>query len=106
MDCDGSYAPIAQNTECVIPLSTLTASPFALTAGEEVFAKIVATNVKGDSDDSLDGNGAVIITLPDAPINLAEDITQRTVSDLAVTWNSGASDGGSTIIDYRVTFSL
>lgn len=40
-----------------------------------MFAKVIATNVKGDSPESLHGNGADIITVPDSPIDLLEDIS-------------------------------
>ena len=36
---------------------------------------MIATNVKGSSAESLAGNGAAIITIPDAPISLAEDLS-------------------------------
>jgi hypothetical protein len=34
---------------------------------------VIAINIYGDSTESLTGNGAVIVTTPDAPINVAED---------------------------------
>lgn len=67
-----------------------------------MFAKVVATNVYGDSEQSTEGNGAVYTRVPDAPINLAEDNSVRTSTDNGLTWSPGAHDGGLTIDDYRI----
>lgn len=52
------------------------------------------------------GNGALIEMSypPDAPANLLRDeaVTTRTV--LGFSWSDGASDGGQSIIDYRVSY--
>lgn len=103
--CDGSDSTIVSQTQCTVPLTTLTAAPYSLNFGDSIYAKVIATNVKGDSIESDEGNGAIIIQVPDAPINLAEDTSLRTVTTIGLTWNSGASDGGSTILDYRISFA-
>ena len=41
--------------------------PFSLDWGSEVIAKIVATNAYGDSPESDEGGGAILIGVPDAP---------------------------------------
>jgi hypothetical protein len=51
----------------------LKAAPFELPWGASVYAKLKANNIKGESLESDAGNGAIIKTQPDAPINLAED---------------------------------
>jgi hypothetical protein len=51
---------------------TLRTAPFSLPWGSSIYAKIIATNVYGDSLISQAGNGGVIMTYPDAPISLAE----------------------------------
>jgi hypothetical protein len=61
-------------------VSTLRGAPFNLDWGASVFAKVSARNINGYSIDSVSGNGAVIITTPDAPINLQEDYSLRTKS--------------------------
>lgn len=73
MNCNGGDSTILSNSQCTIPLSILTAVPFSLTNGDSIRVKVIATNVKGDSEESLVGNGATIITSPDAPINFVED---------------------------------
>jgi len=46
--------------------------PFALAWGSDVYAKIIATNIYGDSLMSEAGNGARILTVPDSPVSFAD----------------------------------
>jgi hypothetical protein len=78
--------------------------PYEIPWGSEVFASIIAMNDYGPSEASEPGNGAVIITYPDIPTDLAEDYSQRTATTVTVTWLEGAANGGSTVIDYRLTY--
>jgi len=55
---------------CSIPISTLTNSPFNLMWGQSVRAKVIASNIVGDSLESFVGNGAKLTRKPDPPINL------------------------------------
>jgi len=55
--------------------------------------------------ESSTGNGAVLITSPDAPNNIIEDSTLRTKSSLGLTWNQPTFNGGSKILDYTVSIS-
>lgn len=68
-----------------------------------MFAKVLAYNKYGDSIESEPGNGAIIITFADAPIDLAEVAILRTHSSISFTWAQGLSNGGSPEIDYRVS---
>jgi len=90
---------------CTIPVSVFTASPYSLAWGSSIYVKVVATNLYGDSTESSEGNGAVITTSPDAPVNLAENTSQRTKSTLGLTWSAGSSNGGASIIDYRISMA-
>lgn len=105
VSCDGTDSTIVSNTQCSIPISTLTQAPYSLSIGDYVSAKLIAINIKGDSVESSAGSGAFIITVPNAPINLAENTAQRTVSDLGITWQAAANNGGSVVIDYRVNIA-
>lgn len=71
--CDGASASVLANRICTISNSLFTNAPFSLPWGSQVYAKIIATNVKGDSLPSLTGSGAFILKVPDSPINLAND---------------------------------
>ena len=105
--CDGSLQSIVDAAQCSVPITSLVAEPFLLERGDSVFAVVVATNpIGGDSVQSEAGNGATIISAPDAPLNLAEDSALRTISTLGLTWSDGASDGGAPILDYRVSMAI
>ena len=52
--------------------------PYLLVKGSSVYAKVIATNYYGDSEFSVSGNGAVILLVPDAPVNLTNDPTITT----------------------------
>jgi len=53
---------------------------------------------------SNNGNGAVILTNPDAPISLANNPVVTSATKIGLTWSEGAANGGSPVIDYRLTF--
>lgn len=66
--CNGSTSTIVANLYCVIPVSTLTASPFSLEQGDIVYARVMATNAIGDSSVSdVNSSGADIRVVPTTP---------------------------------------
>ena len=83
-NCDMSASTA---TTCNVPVSSLRTSPYSLQWGSSVYAKVFATNIYGNSLVSDEGNGAIITTSPDRPLNLAEDTLQRTKSTLGLTWS-------------------
>ena len=50
------------------------------------------------------GTGAVILTNPDAPLNLANDPAVTLATQIGLTWTIGVNEGGSPVIDYQVTY--
>lgn len=82
-DCNRLALP---TTSCTIPVLTLKTTPFEIPWGDHIWVKVIATNVYGDSLISEAGDGAQIITYPDAPVNLAEDFSQRTALSITLTW--------------------
>ena len=54
----------------------------------------------------MSGNGATIFTNPDAPLNLANDAAVTTAAQIGLMWNPGAADGGTPVIDYKISFAL
>jgi hypothetical protein len=104
-NCDGSDNTIVTSSQCTVPLSTLTSAPYSLSLGNDVNVKVIATNVKGDSPESLQGSGATIIEAPDAPVNLAEDTSLRSPTELGLTWNEGAANGGAAVTEYRISYA-
>jgi hypothetical protein len=103
-DCDASETIIRDAHSCSVQVSILINEPFSLTWGSSVVAKVVAYNLYGDSLISESGNGAVIITYADAPVNLKETISARTASSISFSWTSGFNNGGSSVTDYRVSY--
>jgi hypothetical protein len=80
-------------------------APFNLPWGSSVWAKVTANNIKGSSESEA-GNGAVIITKPDSPINLVEETSLRSTTTLGLTWNAGLDDGGTPLLDYRISMEI
>jgi hypothetical protein len=85
-------------------VTVLRTNPYSLEWGSSIFVKVIATNLYGDSQESDEGNGAIITTTPDQPTNLVEDYSQRTKSTLGLTWTAPSFTGGAIIDDYRVNY--
>jgi hypothetical protein len=84
----------------------LQGAPFNRALGDSVYAKVLAYNSIGNGPFSVAGNGATVnvVVAPDAPINLRRDPATTTTSQVGILWDDGASNGGSIVIDYRVSF--
>ena len=82
--CDGADPTIMAATSCTIPVNTVRVAPFMLAWGATVDAKVIAYNLYGDSIESSVGTGNIIMTLPDAPVGLAEDVSYRTQSEIKI----------------------
>jgi hypothetical protein len=87
-----------------VPIATLKAVPFNLAWGASVFAKVSAINIVDTSLSSLAGNGAIILTYPDAPTLLANNPAVTTAIAIGLTWSNGAATGGTPVIDYRISY--
>lgn len=96
-DCDGSQSIFLVTTSCSIPVSVLRGSPFNLPWGSSVYSTVIATNIYGDSVVSSAGNGGVIMTYPDAPLNVVENLSARTASTLGISWQIGVNNNGATV---------
>lgn len=105
-NCDGSHPTILAQKYCIVSFTQLTLAPFELQPGASIFAKVVAVNDIGDSQTSLEGNGAVFVWsyVPDAPIQLSRDPITTTTTQVGLLWNAGASNGGQPILDYRIWY--
>ena len=64
-DCDGTDTLIVASTQCIVPLTTLYATPFELIKGDSIDVKVSAHNVYGESDLSPVGSGANVVTIPE-----------------------------------------
>jgi hypothetical protein len=80
-------------------------SPYSLPWGSSIYAQVQAYNSYGDSYYSSAGNGAIIYTYPDAPINLViNPAFFRTSTSLSIAWSEGAANGGTAVISYRIYY--
>jgi len=46
----------------------------------------------------------IVIVVPDAPISLARDNSATTISQAGLTWSDGSENGGTPVLDYRVSY--
>ncbi len=104
MSCNGANLAVISAEYCITPITTLLAAPFSLPWGSSIYTRVTAINAVGSSISSNDGNGAVILTVPDAPVSLANNAAATTATIIAMTWSPGASNGGTVIIDYRIYY--
>lgn len=65
---------------------------------------MIATNSYGDSSVSVAGNGAIILTVPDAPIDLVDVPAITNANQIGLSWAHGAEDGGTPVIDFSVLY--
>ena len=65
----------------------------------------MATNSLGSSDYSQNGSGGKILTIPDAPTSLVEDITLRSPTSLGISWTAPTFNGGAAILDYLISLA-
>jgi len=102
VDCNGSNILILAETKCTVKVATLQASPFLILWGKGIYARVIATNYLGSSAASEPGNGAVILTFPDEPINLSNNLAITWKTTIGLSWDEGDFNGGTPIIDYTV----
>ena len=67
-----------------MPVGILRTAPYNLPWGSSIFAKVIATNKYGSSSESLPGSGGILMTYPDAPVDLIEMLSGRTNSTLGL----------------------
>ena len=104
--CDGTTSAVVLTgiTQCTLPLSTLTAAPYSLLLGFKISAYVVAYNDYGLSLASPIGNEGVIVLVPDAPVSPINNPAITDKSEIGFSWSDGASNGGTSVIDYRITY--
>jgi len=85
-------------------VSTSYVTSVSLTPGTSYSFKVTARNSVGSSEKST-ALSVLAATIPDAPINLANDPTVTNAYQVGLTWNVGKYDGGSPVIDFQVSFA-
>lgn len=106
--CDGTSLTVVTDRQCFVPLATLTSSPFLLSQGTIVKAKIQAINYVGASPFSNpNALGALIEIVPHkpavAPMRDPTTLRQRLV--INVTPITGTLTGGADIMSYELQMS-
>jgi len=79
-------------------------APYNLIWGSNITVKVTAVNIYGSSTVSVSGGGAIIVTVPDAPINIVNVVSVTNASQIGLSWSAGVSTGGSRIIDYEISY--
>lgn len=102
--CNGYTVEALQQHKCYVPISTLRGSPWLLEWGSHVFAKVQAKTLVGDSPWSAVGNGAEIVSVPDAPQSFMNNVGLSHKTLIAVTWYEGPEPGGRPVLDYRLWY--
>lgn len=102
VNCDGTQSSIVSSRTCFIPVSVFKTEPYNQPWGASIYAIVSATNIKGESENSDEGNGCIIIYQPDPPIELMEDTQFRSQSTLGIKWTAPVEDGGTRILDYQI----
>lgn len=103
-DCNGSDSVTKAAGYCDIPIATLRASPFSHDWGADIYAKIIAINLVGESIESPAGNGAIILTTPDKPLSLENALLVTNAIQIGLSWTEGTLNGGATVLDYRIYY--
>lgn len=104
--CDGTDSTVISTTRCIIPMSTLRASPFSLTLGTILNVKVRARNVIGYGDYSNPNTiGAVIQTEPGQMASPTKGYDTNHLQ-LHVIWAESAKTGGSPITSYHLQYKL
>lgn len=103
--CDGSQQATMDSRTCTIASSRFTEEPYNLAWGSSIYAKVYATNIKGVSIESLSGNGAIILRIPDVPVSLSNVPEITSATTIGLVWLDGADNGGTAIIDYTMSYA-
>jgi len=91
---------------CSVLIADLIVAPYHLAWGDSVYAKVTAFNIIGQSLESPQGNGAIILTVPSEPLGLQDVPTITSSSQVGLQWSQGQNDGGTAVIDYQVSYGV
>lgn len=103
-ECDGTLQDIIDNQLCLISSQVLNQFPYEILWAGSVTAKITAYNSKGASQESAEGNGAVLLWGPSAPQNILLNSVLTTRFNAAFTWEAPADNRGTVVIDYQIWY--
>jgi hypothetical protein len=101
-DCNGEYATMTSQTECLIPMRTLL-DTYGLVYPDNILVKIVAVNDRGDSAASDENTVAPIVE--DAPRKMLPIVDGDETTNLMIhlEW-AEPDDGGSQVLGYIIYY--
>ena len=99
-----SSSVISSNT-CAIPVSVLVAEPYNLVYGSHIYAKVTATNAYGTSDESEQGNGARIYSVPSTVV-VSNYVPGTSATKVTIQWTEPVDKGGAEVDDYQIYYAL
>jgi hypothetical protein len=105
INCDGTDYDIMTNLECFVPISKLLVAPYSLAWGSSIYAKVTAANLIEYSEYSDAGNGAIILTSPDAPYTLVNVPSITAKHQIGLDWESLTNSGGAAVLDFTVSYA-
>jgi len=104
-NCDGGHTNVLTNRECHIPMNLLTASPFSLSQGSSIIARVTAINTIGVGATSPDSTvTASAETVPHKPSSPPMRGAATSASQLVVDWAAltAPNNGGSAVFSYNL----
>jgi hypothetical protein len=87
-----------------VPISVLISAPYNLPYGSSIHVRVTATNLIGSSTYG-EGNGAIILTVPTAPL-AANDVARTTNTAITIAWPASQENGGTPILDYSISYAI
>jgi hypothetical protein len=99
-DCD--HKTNTPDTQCSVVVSSLYSAPFDLQRGDEFNVIVSAVNVYGDSVFSTPSDPHAVVTVPDAPKNLKNNLSITNDDRIGITFENADSNGGLAITSYKV----
>lgn len=64
-----------------------------------------AENIYGNSSFSVPVNGAIILTVPDAPTAIIENFSLKSGTTISFAWSNGVKDGGAPVDSYNILYN-
>jgi hypothetical protein len=107
INCDGTDVTILANRYCDIPMSVFTSSPYSLTQGDTILAKVKALNSIGWSGlSSVSTTTTDVEVVPHKPTNPPTRDATTDSTQLVVNWSSLSSpeDGDSAVLSYSLEY--
>ena len=105
LSCNGYDSAIKLALKCSVPLNTLVVPPYSLPWGSEVYARVTSINIVGESLPSTEGNGAIILAVPNAPLNLVNVPEITSGRQIGLQWDKAAEEGGTGVLDFTINYA-